>query len=740
MATATKKISASTPPQPRPDRESAPSLADRLVGGVDAIYRFLASLKLAVFSLSALAGTLAYATFFEKWYGTAAVNETIYRGPYFAILLAFLGTNILCAALIRFPWKKRQTGFVITHAGLMVVLAGSYYSVRTSDEGQVGMLEGDVRSDLVRVDHPVIRVREMDPHTRQYTREYDLPFLPGSFSWGPGRPRPAGLFGRIRSLVPLGQTGAPGSAGDTITKPGDPFQITAKEYLTASAEAREHVPDPDGTPMARIRVRFKGPGMPQEQDAFPSEDSQWFVTEKKFRRTVREPMRAAPAVVTFAAVDRPDLVEDFLKPPAASGSKGVARFRYVDKSGRPRAFDWSLEGQEGKSVTLPESDLSVKLSEVVDFPTHTGGLDRVLGEDAIPIALFKIQKGGGAEATHMAMANLPMVPNVIPAHEEREVPLQSPLAAIHYMVEPSIDPKTNGRFGEIDVLAIQEPNHPVRHQALYYRVYGRGKEGGRGELRSAGPVGLGNSVVAFGGTPNMPMTISFSVDDYISAGVEKDICVPVELPSGKMDQGIAACRVEMTVGDETKEIWLRRSITLDPPRPEVVTFKDGAYALSFDADRKPLGFELKLDDFEVGFEPGTQQPTKFESKVRLTDKDAGIRDEPHTIWMNHPLDHRGYTFYQVRYQPDIDAHTGRSTGRFQSIFQVATNPGRPIIYTGCLLVVLGTFVQFYMRAGIFTDGGKKERERSEARARASTAREQGQEPPAEKKAEEPELL
>ena len=27
-------------------------------------------------------------------------------------------------------------------------------------------------------------------------------------------------------------------------------------------------------------------------------------------------------------------------------------------------------------------------------------------------------------------------------------------------------------------------------------------------------------------------------------------------------------------------------------------------------------------------------------------------------------------------------------------------------------MVLGAFVQFYMRAGIFTDGGKKERERA----------------------------
>ena len=89
--------------------------------------------------------------FFESRYGGGAAQEWIYRSPGFAILLAFLGMNILCAALIRYPWKKRQTGFVVTHAGLLILLAGSFYSVRTADEGQVGMLEGDVKSELVRV-------------------------------------------------------------------------------------------------------------------------------------------------------------------------------------------------------------------------------------------------------------------------------------------------------------------------------------------------------------------------------------------------------------------------------------------------------------------------------------------------------------------------------------------------------------------------------------------------------------
>jgi hypothetical protein len=283
------------------------------------------------------------------------------------------------------------------------------------------------------------------------------------------------------------------------------------------------------------------------------------------------------------------------------------------------------------------------------------------------------------------------------------------------MVYPTLDPKTNGRFGQIDILAGPD-------QSLYYRVFGRG-QGAIGALRSAGPLAKRQSIVAFGGDggggggANMAaMTITFQVDEYIPSGVEKSIYEPIVLPKGQMGNGIAACRAEMTVGGQTKEIWLSRSENLDPPPPRLVAFRDSVYQITYDVDRKPLGFELKLDDFDTGFEPGTEQATHFVSEVRLTDKSLGIKDQAHTISMNHPLDHRGYTFYQSNYIRVRDPQTRQFTGQFQSVFQVAKNPGRPIIYAGCFLVVLGTFLQFYMRAGIFTDGGKRERERAAAKA------------------------
>ena len=309
MASATKNRPSASPPSASRDRSARSSSSlDRFACGVDTIYRFLASLKLAVFSISTLAATLAYATFFEIVVRHRCRAGYIYRSSGFAILLAFLGMNILCAALIRFPWKKRQTGFVVTHAGLLILLLGSYYSVRTSDEGQVGMLEGDVKSELVRIDHPVIRLWEIDPGTRERMREIDLPFRAGSFEWGPGKPRSLGLLDRTVGLLSVGLLGSPATTEEVLSQSGDPFKFVVNEYLPASAPAVTHVADPDGSPMIRLGLQFKGPGMPKGQDAFRSEEDRWFTTEKKFFRVLRS---QPPALIAFSFVDRPELVDDF---------------------------------------------------------------------------------------------------------------------------------------------------------------------------------------------------------------------------------------------------------------------------------------------------------------------------------------------------------------------------------------------------------------------------------------------
>lgn len=713
MATATKKPAEALPPpegRPGPDTSAGSSLV-RLV---NAIYRFLASLKLAVLSLSSLAAVLAYATFFEKWYGAAAVQEWIYQSKGFSILLAFLGANILCAALIRYPWKKRQTGFVVTHAGLLVLLAGSWYSVMTSDEGQVAALEGEVKDELVRNDFPVVRVKQVDPHDPTQTlREWELPFRPGAFAWGPGRPRPGSVVSSI--LAPL-RGGDDRNPRAVLTTPKDAFQFVVKSHIPASAPAVLHVADPSGMPMVKLRPTFKAPGMPKARDVFPDDAERWFSADNRLYKVVKS---EGPAQFAFLYVDRPELVEDFLNPPADAGTEGVARFRYQDKAGKPRTFDWPLDDKVGKSVALPDSDLTVKMLSLKSFPAAEAGLGETLGEASIPMAYFAVSAGGKEPVEHLALASLPMAPNQIPERTEKgeAAAPPKPLVGIHYYLPPALDPKSNGRFGLVEVLGTADGK-------LYYRVFGRGEAGKpRGQVRAKGPLTTGKEVVAFGGNATMPMTIAFEAEDYLPAGVEKPICEPIVLPPGQMGNGIPASLVEMTVTDpddpartHNKEFYIRRSATLDPAW-QTVTFPTGTYRISYDADRKPLGFELKMVDFQRGFDPGTEKASRFSSDVRLTDKALGVVDRPIHISMNEPLTHRGYTFYQSSFIREQDPRTARETGRVQSVLQVGLNPGRRVMYGGCALVVLGAFLQFYMRAGLFTDGGKREREKAAAKAR-----------------------
>src|SRR4051794_744718 len=67
------------------------------------LFRFAASLQLAVGLLSLFALCLATATFIESAYGARIAQELLYRTWWFASLLVLLSINVLCAALKKYP-------------------------------------------------------------------------------------------------------------------------------------------------------------------------------------------------------------------------------------------------------------------------------------------------------------------------------------------------------------------------------------------------------------------------------------------------------------------------------------------------------------------------------------------------------------------------------------------------------------------------------------------------------------
>ena len=678
MATATRKNPTPSPPSTEGGNGSKPR-GSFLVRAFDATFRFLASLKLAVFCLATLAGTLAYGTWFNSSYGMSAATEWIYSARWFALLLAFLGMNILCAALIRFPWTKRQTGFVITHAGLLTVIAGSWWASQSSDEGMLGMREKEESSKLIRNHKPAFYVKPVDPHSGRPLGEYTLPFRPGTFDW------PAGRF-------------------EVVSNAKDPFKLAVKKFYAASRLRTVFVPDPSGSPMAKIRPKVKPPKSDAFVDAFPSDEARWFVPPSRGVQRIVKDLKTSQFI--FSYVESHEIFDDFLDPPSDPGQAGVARLRYEDKAGKQRFVDVRIDdAQPGKPIPLPDSDLTASFVKVEQVPLSDPKIHQMTGEDELRIVQFNVKQGNGPEIEHNGYASLPTIPPIVPKRNAPEgEALPRALIQVGYYLPPVVDPQVNRRFGVIEVMGDD-------HGRLAYRVFGRGTPG------KLGPHGLlkpNQEVTAFGGSDLAPMTMTFSVEEFLQGGKEEEVAESIKLPPN--EEGLAAVEAELTVNGVTKAVWLQKSPSFDPAY-QTVTFPDAIYEVAFDVDHMDLGFSLKLDDFDVGFDPGTQQASSFRSEVRLTDEAQGIKDKPVSIYMNNTLDHRGWRFFQSNYMRYKDPKTGRETGEFVSVFQVAKNPARELIYAGCIIVVLGAFVQFYMRAGIFTDGGRLQQQRAAEKAR-----------------------
>jgi hypothetical protein len=107
------------------------------------ILKFLGSVKLALPMILTLAALLATGTIVESRFSTAVAKRFVYGTWWFGGFLMLLAVNLFCSAFSRFPWKKYQTGFVITHLGIIIILAGSFVTQQWGDDGQIALKEGD---------------------------------------------------------------------------------------------------------------------------------------------------------------------------------------------------------------------------------------------------------------------------------------------------------------------------------------------------------------------------------------------------------------------------------------------------------------------------------------------------------------------------------------------------------------------------------------------------------------------
>lgn len=109
----------------------------------------LASLRLAVALLLSLAAACAAATVIESRFDSTVAQYYVYRSPWFLGWLVLLCINLFAVTLTRLPWKRQHLGFVITHYGIILLLAGAMIGRLAGFEGFVHLRLGEPAEDRV---------------------------------------------------------------------------------------------------------------------------------------------------------------------------------------------------------------------------------------------------------------------------------------------------------------------------------------------------------------------------------------------------------------------------------------------------------------------------------------------------------------------------------------------------------------------------------------------------------------
>lgn len=135
---------------------------NKLAGWPYAAFRGIGSLWLGVVLLVVLLVGMACATVFESNHGAEQALVFFYLSWWFKSLLALLAVNVGAALALRFPFSRKQVGFVVTHVSILIILAGALVTAFLGVDGQVNIVEGDTVEHLSVSQESLLFIRRSD--------------------------------------------------------------------------------------------------------------------------------------------------------------------------------------------------------------------------------------------------------------------------------------------------------------------------------------------------------------------------------------------------------------------------------------------------------------------------------------------------------------------------------------------------------------------------------------------------
>ena len=359
------------------------------------LFQLFASLKLAVTLIVSLGLALGAATFIESRTTAETARRLVYQSGWFSALLLLLALNVGCAAFSRWPWKRRHAGFVITHAGIILVLIGSLVTQGTGLEGQMALAEGE-SADYLLLDESIIEVRAVGLEQEEGSQ--------GPVYFGPDRVRQGepieighditvSVFERYRNAVSREEISPYGS----IPNPAIQFTLKGSRALVSHwLFARDR--EAGSVQLGPAEVTFMEASSEEEldvlmADADTSDVSQGMLILKRSGEVARIPV--GPNVGRTVPIgDGPYRVTLVRYLPHAV-VEGATLVNQTDEPVNP-ACEIVIEG-EGVS------EQHTLFSRFPDFPTLHGRADT----ESLFEASFVMPPAGGASRNHMLIVRAP---------------------------------------------------------------------------------------------------------------------------------------------------------------------------------------------------------------------------------------------------------------------------------------------------------------------------------------------
>ncbi|MBN1589832.1 MAG: hypothetical protein JW888_09990 [Pirellulales bacterium] len=649
------------------------------------LFEFLASSAVATIVISLLAVVLAWATWVESRYGLAAVQFGVYQSIWFAVLLAFLGVNVLAAALIRFPWRRHQIGFLIVHAGILILLVGCWISREKALNARLILYEENRSSQALGEEQQFeLTVTKHRPGGDVSTETVVIPFRPGPFNWSDYHSLSWFPWHWVRR-------------NQGIVYDNDGVRVEVLDYDSDSR--RVSVP--------RLRLRF-------------AKDMMLGVRELRLSQMPHRPLMLG-SQSQFAARTVFRLAKSQAETAAFLDSRpegSLGRLGQIVLHVGGEKYSFLVEDLRDKGlVPVGPSGLRVELARF--DPAALRVLLKVYAKDADESSGVLLLNGFQVDLDQQDYGNgvfgsYWFAPSKKSAEATKDTAPKSEedIADVSEIVPQAMaQAATEAR---VDILQGHDPR-------LYYRTWCDGRAGAVDRLPDDG-----STVVVFDDTEE-PVTLA--VEEFLPAVKPGHQVIPLPFDKDKpwKQQRV---KVRLTLDGSQRECWLADDLAPSTRDADESSAKveSGRRAATLRMGRRlvDLGFQVHLGEFERKLDPGTSRAAEYSSRVDFLsrDKKPRVLEKGVVISLNRPArfvdptSGRVYRLFQTSFggpykpgDPVFDARVPSDSRReklYRSELTVAYDPGRQLKYAGCLMIIAGIVVMYCMKAYFFEPRRKPE--------------------------------